>query len=554
MTKRDRFSAYRWQARPDVTPPVELRVGPALDPDVVREAATLPVEVLCERMGMPPGDVVVVDDEARADEEFTIVLSGATRFAGSTAMEPIDWWVSRPVAGQYGRTGTVAPAAGPDASAMLVGRAVEEALWADPSVLWSQAASGAIQAGWGDDGNLDAEQAQHLHALLRELAARRIALTDRDHLRDSIEAIGLATDRTRLIEQVSSELSPATVDLHLGPGLSAQFDAVEWETALQQTRERVFNRLGVAFPAVRVHSHSDQPDRQFQVTVNELPRATGRIPPDRSCMWLLKKPSPEDPAAEPCVHPTEGSLWHWVEPSGSWIPIAQLSTTEFLAVSVEACLGEAAAEFADLAWCGRLLDRIEHSRGMLITWLRERFQDEVVSAVGRGLVNEGISLRLLPLVLERLLQFYDVPPAQVIDAADSVMSITWAAENPVALLEHARSALKAHLIHQHRPGYDGGAIDAIVLDPEVEAALRIAARRNSDPWVVGRGSHARLILTALRDRPAEAAHLPIVTALDLRSPLRRLIAAQFPGIGVLARTDLPSSAVVRPAHVIASHA
>jgi type III secretion protein V len=147
----------------------------------------------------------------------------------------------------------------------------------------------------------------------------------------------------------------------------------------------------------------------------------------------------------------------------------------------------------------------------------------LLAEVLRRLVEEGVSVRPLRTILEAILE-----------AGGS-------ARGSAALAEACRRALRRH-IGQRCAG--DGALQALLLDPRAEAAVRDALSGEVsalDPRI------AAEILDALAAEVAGLARTPVLlTSPDVRRAVRNLVSSRFPRVHVLAYEELPPELPVRP--------
>lgn len=143
----------------------------------------------------------------------------------------------------------------------------------------------------------------------------------------------------------------------------------------------------------------------------------------------------------------------------------------------------------------------------------------LLTDVLRKLLQEGVSIRDLRAILEAL-----VSPTTEGDA--------------VALAERCRQALRRYLSHKFAPT---GPLYAYLVDPEVEEVLRGMGPRGlaPDPERVAE------ILEGVRQVATEGRAV-LLTAPDVRRPLRRLCEGAFPDVAVLTYGELDGALQIRP--------
>jgi type III secretory pathway component EscV/subtilisin-like proprotein convertase family protein len=114
-----------------------------VDSDEIVVAARLVSDQLSEALGLPVPEVEVEAAPGLEDGEYEVLVNGVTRFAGSFTFPRALWWRDHRSAGTEGRTGRFQLSREPGETdpGATVGRAVEQVLWDDPSLLLTEAAA-----------------------------------------------------------------------------------------------------------------------------------------------------------------------------------------------------------------------------------------------------------------------------------------------------------------------------------------------------------------------------------------------------------------------------
>jgi type III secretory pathway component EscV len=155
----------------------------------------------------------------------------------------------------------------------------------------------------------------------------------------------------------------------------------------------------------------------------------------------------------------------------------------------------------------------------------------VLTDVLRRLVAEGVSIRNLPRILMALADWGRVE------------------RDPMMLTEYVRAALCRQLTHWLSRGTKQ--LVVFLLDPAIETEIRDATRHSAT------GSHVdlepdrlRKILGAIagpvRALPDGVQMPQILTLMEIRSSVRRLVATSLPRLHVVSWQELTPDAVVQP--------
>ena len=147
----------------------------------------------------------------------------------------------------------------------------------------------------------------------------------------------------------------------------------------------------------------------------------------------------------------------------------------------------------------------------------------------RDRVEEGISLRNLRDILGALAE--------------------WAPQerDPVALTEHVRVALRRAITYKYAG--DAGVLAAYLLDPMIEDTIREAIQKTAT------GSYLALEPQISRDiigavgralGPEGSNGAVLLTGVEIRRYVRRLVETDHPGLAVLSFQELAPEAQIRP--------
>jgi type III secretion protein V len=147
------------------------------------------------------------------------------------------------------------------------------------------------------------------------------------------------------------------------------------------------------------------------------------------------------------------------------------------------------------------------------------------------LVQEGISIRDVKSVLDALSEWGRIE------------------KDPVMLTEYVRSSMKRYISFRYTGGRD--TLFVYLLDPEIEDVIRGAIRRTSTGSFLSLDPHiSHDILDAIRreiaNLPASAQKPVIITDMELRRFVRRMVELEFPALSVLSYQELAPELNVQP--------
>jgi type III secretion protein V len=306
---------------------------------------------------------------------------------------------------------------------------------------------------------------------------------------------------------------------------------------LPKLRSALYYDLGVMLPNIYVSGNAPLPEDQYFIALKEVPVVYGHLRPN--CVYV------NDSAENIKLFGLEGEDVR--NPAdlrpGAWIPASQRAIAEkaglkiwepveVITLHLSHIMRRYAHEFVGIQESQALLDFA--ARGM--PKLVEELVPKVVSIhqltdVLQRLVQEGISIRDIKSILDALSEWGRIEK-------DSVM-----------LTEYVRSSMKRYISFRYTGGRD--TLFVYLLDPEIEDVIRGAIRRTSTGSFLSLDpSIAHDILGAIR---SEIANLPptaqkplIITDMELRRYVRKMVELEFPTLAVLSYQELAPELNVQP--------
>jgi type III secretion protein V len=274
----------------------------------------------------------------------------------------------------------------------------------------------------------------------------------------------------------------ATIDQHL------QADALEIE--LRKIRRALETDLGVPFPGIVMHRVPELANGAYRICIHEIPAAQG----------VLEGDSPE----------------------------------QGLAKHVLRVLRQHADEFIGIQETQLLLKRLADEYPDLERELQRNLPVPRLTDVLKRLVREDISIRNLREIAHALVEW---APRE---------------KDTTLVTEYVRTSLSRYI--SYRFANEDGAVSAVVLHPSLEDRLRQSLRQTSAGTVLMLDPQGRReIVTKLRssfashEAPAPGrAPIVLLTSLEIRPHLRKLIEPELGRIPVLSYQELEPSVRIDP--------
>jgi type III secretion protein V len=306
---------------------------------------------------------------------------------------------------------------------------------------------------------------------------------------------------------------------------------------LPKLRSALYYDLGVLLPSCYVSGDAPLEPFKYFIAIKEVPVVYGLIKPD--CVYV------NDSADNIRVFGLEGEDVR--NPAdlkpGAWIPATQRTIAEMAGLKVwepaevitlhlSMVMRKYAHEFIGIQESQALLDFAARGAPKLV----EEVVPKVVTIhqmtdVLQRLVQESISIRDVKSVLDALSEWGRIE------------------KDPVMLTEYVRSSMKRYISFRYTGGRD--TLFVYLLDPEIEDVIRGAIRRTSTGSFLSLDPHiSHDILDAIRreiaNLPATAQKPVIITDMELRRFVRRMVEIEFPTLSVLSYQELAPELNVQP--------
>jgi type III secretion protein V len=361
-------------------------------------------------------------------------------------------------------------------------------------------------------------------------------------LRRRREATGAKRDAaTRDIPAEPPAASPVVLELGvaLTPAIDAGHGSRLMDELIPALRDLLHAELGLPLPAVRLRGEVRALEPHgYRILLADVPMGEAQIAPDEICILAT--------AEELAVAGLPGAVSRMLP--GAPGPVSRLPAAAAprvrqlqlqlvdaptrIVLHLGQLLRHYGFELIGIQEAQLLLDALERTHPSLVHEVVPRLVSlQTLAEVLRRLVEEQISIRDLRQILEALAQW---GPQE---------------KDPLVLTEHVRRSLRRYISHKHAT--EDRTLRAYLLDPAIEEAVRDSIRRTE------RGSYlaiepdlSRDIVQAVRrqveahgaDEPTPA----VLTTMDLRRHVRRLLEVDFPELAVLAYTELVPELRVEP--------
>jgi type III secretion protein V len=295
---------------------------------------------------------------------------------------------------------------------------------------------------------------------------------------------------------------------------------------IRRMRNRIVYRYGFTLPPFNVEFTTAMPDDEFRFSVYEIPQVIASLSRDRYAVdsrWLTEEQRNENNGRTPGNERRNENQFLWLTDNDSLLQQKEIpvwSASQLLLTRMEQALFANSPRFLGLQETRAILGWLESEQSELAQEFQRIFPLPRLTAVLQRLVAERIPLRAVRSITESLIEHGQH-------------------ERDVNLLvDQVRIDMKEHICHQYA-GDDG--MPVWLLTPETEEVLRDSLRQTQSDtfFALDQQQHSQL-LERLREifSPFDSLSGVLLTAQDLRSPLRMLIQDEFNHVPVLSFAEL----------------
>lgn len=342
-------------------------------------------------------------------------------------------------------------------------------------------------------------------------------------------------------DEIHLEFSPDLVEMVLNPltGLDSR---------ILNMRNHVAARYGVIMPEIRLTDAPELNDGQYRIRVQGVERVTCTLMPYH-CLVLLSE-GIDAPDGVDVKEPVYGTPARWISEEDQETAVLNgltvVSAAEVLATHLLEIIRSHLPELISLRGLRRLLDefvnvsdnlRSAANRRLLDDMIPDKVPMDLLMAVLRLLLEEQVSIRNLPLILESIAE------ARSLNAAE-------------AICEHVRHRLSFQLIAEHKR--TDGTVPLIQLAPEWELAFishQAERERGTKEVSLPPEQFARLannIVERVNRLAEKGISAAIVTSTLRRRFLKNIVQAKGLKVSVLSYDELSVDAKASIVGVVAA--
>lgn len=305
---------------------------------------------------------------------------------------------------------------------------------------------------------------------------------------------------------------------------------------IPKMRQALYHDLGIRFPGV--HVRVDSPilaKDEYSIHLNEVPIIKGKVLQGK----LLTNEGEENlrryNLAFTKYNNSLGLPSLWVEEEKEEIlkkaGIKYWNNMEVMILHLSAFFRQYANDFLGIQECKSMLEFMEKSFPDLVKEVTRLIPLQKMTDIFKRLTQEQISIRDLRTILEALAEWAQTE------------------KDTVLLTEYVRSSLKRYISFKYSQGQS--VISVYILDPEIEDMVRGAIKQTSaGSYLALDPDSVQLILQGIRRTiapPPPGGQPPVMlTAIDVRRFVRKLIEMEFPEISVVSYQEIVPEIRIQP--------
>jgi len=375
-------------------------------------------------------------------------------------------------------------------------------------------------------------------SILSRVLDQGISVADTETVSRVLRAQANASAQT-VGEQLVAILRPQVLEVQMASESLKALTEAHVASAPQSfsfLREGLFVETGVRYPAFRFTTVDRLKPRQFAFRINHLTTLpwVGLGPGQCLANDTVERLALHNVKGTPACSPASGREQAIVGLADQQTLVEAGVTTwnefEFVILCFAATLREHAGSFIDTGTVERDLRVLAGAFPALVDAVRTSLSPEHITSVLRSLVREGVPVRNLRAVLERLV--------------DYGLSNGGRSDDVREMVSYVRSGIPRQIFDRHAAGTR--TIVVYLLEHAIEDLVgQLAATRGSAAETIG----DRIIdsIRAELDLLGGATRIPVLlTRASVRSHLHELIKGSLPALAVLAYEELPSDINVQP--------
>lgn len=308
------------------------------------------------------------------------------------------------------------------------------------------------------------------------------------------------------------------------------------EELIPKLRQALYQDLGIRYPGVHIRTDSlILENDEYSILLNEVPVTRGKIPDN----YLLTNETEENLRRYnlPFIayKNAVGLPALWVEERYKEVMdkagIKYWRPLEVVVLHLSYFFRQNGQEFIGIQEVRSMLEFMERSFPDLVKEVTRLIPLQKLTEIFRRLVQEQVSIKDLRTILEALTEWAQTE------------------KDTVLLTEYVRASLKRYISYKYSQGQS--TLSVYLLDPEIEEMVRGAIKQTSaGSYLALDPDSVNLILKGMRNTitPIPPGGQPpvLLTAIDVRRFVRKLIETEYPDISVVSYQEILPEIRIQP--------
>jgi type III secretion protein V len=339
---------------------------------------------------------------------------------------------------------------------------------------------------------------------------------------DAMQRSGSKVETPAILDRAPA-FAPA-VGIRLAPALADRLSHAALQKAFDVERAQLQERLGLPFPGITMWIAADLEGSRCELRLFDVPQAAFELPPSEVMLPDVRADAtgraPDAAAAAEGVQARPSTTGDdrpsfWIEEQRAPAGARAWRAEQVIAASCIALMSRHASQFLGIQEVQWILDQLGADYPTLVAELQKVLPPQRVADVLRRLLEEQVPIRNVRGIVESL--------------------IAWGPKEKdmLMLTEYVRVDMARYLAHRAAGG--ARTLDVVLLDLSVEQRIRGAIKQTptGNFLALPPADAAYLVdsIEALLDDRG-GAPVAVVTSMDIRRYVRRLIAARLPEVAV----------------------
>jgi type III secretion protein V len=336
------------------------------------------------------------------------------------------------------------------------------------------------------------------------------------------------------------------IGVRLAPDVVTRLVMPELDKSFESERARLQEELGLPFPGITMWSHATLPASTCEILVHDVPLLSFELPPGKVMLPLTPSVSPtgtdaaaqseEAEASAALASKSEpgkpitanGTPTQWVDESATLGKAPVWRAEHVIAYASISVMRKHAALFLGIPEVQWILEQLANDYPGLATEVQKTMPPQRIADVLRRLLEEQISIRNVRTIMESL--------------------IAWGPKEKdmPMLTEYVRGDLSRFLAHRAARGER--TLRAVLLDAPVEQQIRQAIKQTpTGNYLALPPDESTRLVDSIQSFAGESHEgIALVTSMDIRRYVRRLIEARLGWLAVYSYQELGEHVQLQP--------